>query len=66
MNREIIPTYIRCMPRDELEDEIVRLKRERETLRSYGVFVNGEQAIANAIVEIHDHDRFLDIRTCSK
>lgn len=60
MNREIVPTEIRVMPRHELEDEIVRMRR---LFGACAVFVNGDMAIHKAEISVNHKDRFVDIRT---
>ena len=61
MNREVIPTDVRIMPRDALEDEIVRLRRA--ALENVAVFVNGDLAIHRADVTLSANERFIDIRS---
>lgn len=61
-NLETIPQSVRNMARNELEDEIVRLRRLFESV-GFAVFVNGDLAIHKAEISVNPSERFIDIRT---
>lgn len=63
MNREEIPIEVRWMARHELEDEVVRLRRQLLSFERMAIFVNGEKAIDSANVEVNVKRRFLDVRS---
>lgn len=62
MNTEKIPTEVRHMPRNFLEDEIVRSRRMAESfVRDLAIFVNGIAIDPNE-VSFNRDGHFLDIR----
>lgn len=63
MNKETIPLEVRWMARHELEDEVVRLRKQLHHFECMAVFVNGDKAIDSANVEVNVKRRFLDVRT---
>lgn len=62
MNAEVIPTEVRDMPRDRLEDEIVRLRRfAKDFLSGLAIFVNGVH-VDPLEVAFNRDGHFLDIQ----